>query len=363
MRALRIRFSLASSLGTPFHADTLFGHICWAIRYLEGEASLRCFLEAYADGETPLLVSDGMPVIGNSFYLPRPLLPIYSSELRELSNRIGIDTENRAEQRLFASACKAVDKKPWIEYDALLQRAWPLSMARVLEDCFRLVLCPGSMTERVPSQCACKDWRECPALDTGSPKVSNCAYSYPESVVMRTMHNVIDRIHMASVNLYVRDDTFPFHEFYFLASVDENVFSKERLSACLRYLESVGYGRDKSCGCGAIRDIHFEEWFPLEVQAPNGFLNLSSAYVPAVGKMPLGFFRTHVKRGKLGEEYVLKYSPWKRPILMIRAGSVFKADPSVPHGTLLKNVHYQLPHVVQYGYAYPLGVKLDETTL
>ncbi|MDH7602474.1 MAG: hypothetical protein QHI38_10055 [Armatimonadota bacterium] len=360
MRTFRVRFSLVSSLGTPFLADTLFGHICWAIRYLEGETALTSFLQGYCNGRTPLLVSDGMPVIGDHFYVPRPLFPVGPSQLRELSDRLGLDPKNRTDQRLLASACKAVEEKRWVEYRSLIDIAAPLNAVRLLEKCLILQLCPGSMAERDASQCSCTDWRQCPALDTGYPGTVSCSYSYPESVLLPTMHNVINRVRTASVNLYMRKDVVPFYDIYFLASIDEELFSADRLSACLDYLERVGYGRDKSCGCGAIKNTIVEEWSPQQTQNVNGFLNLSSAYVPEAQKLPPGFYQIHVKRGKLGEEYAISYSPWKRPVLMIRAGSVFRADPHVPHGMLVRNVHYQLPDVVQYGYAYPLGVELDE---
>jgi len=363
MRTFRVRLSLVSSLGTPFQADTLFGHICWAIRYLEGEGALTEFLDAYTDGKTPVILSDGMPAIGNRFYLPYPRLPVHPKDHHQLAERLGISPENRAQRRLFESTCKAVEKKPWVEAETLMRRASPISVLTILEDCLSLKICPGTMSERDGAQCSCADWQECPALDTGLGNSAKCHYIYPESFAVVTMHNVIDRITMASVNLYSREDLFPAHDFYFLISIDEQIFSQDRLAACLDYIARTGYGRDKSSGCGAIRELKVEEWSLPHVSDANGFLNLSSAYVPTPGKLPRGFYQVHVKRGKIAEDYVLSYSPWKRPILMIRAGAVFEGDPNAPYGSLLKNVHYQLDQVVQYGYAYPLGVKIDAEAL
>lgn len=362
MRTYRVRFSLVSSLGTPFQSDTLFGHICWAIWYLEGIDALNEFLEAYTDGSAPLLVSDGMPVIGDAFYVPSPSLPKRPGELNELASRLGI-RDDVSQRRVFASACKAIDKKPWIEMTALLERASPLTAIGIFEDVFSLKLCPGSMTERDSSRCSCDDWRRCPALHTGASDVDGCSYQYPETILEVTMHNVINRTLMASTNLYAREDLFPIQDFYFLASLDESIFSVERFEKCLRYIEGTGYGRDKSTGCGAISEMRLEEWSPPDIDGANAFLNLSSAYVPEARKLPAGYYQIHVKRGKLGEEYVLNNSPWKKPILMIRAGAVFEGDPEIPHGRLVRNVHNKLSGVVQYGYAYPLGVKFDASSV
>ena len=60
-------------------SDTLFGAICWALRWLEGEPSLLDLLARVDAGDPPFLVSSAFPyaVAGGrrTFFLPRPLLP------------------------------------------------------------------------------------------------------------------------------------------------------------------------------------------------------------------------------------------------------------------------------------------------
>ncbi|MGC8862247.1 MAG: hypothetical protein ACP5R5_05650 [Armatimonadota bacterium] len=361
MRTFRVRFRLVSSLGTPFHADTVFGHICWAIRYLEGEKSLEEFLAAF-DGVPPLLLSDGLPVIGDKCYVPYPALPARPQDFEATRESAGVPAEDRGALREFAGAWKALQKKPYIELGALIPRASPLRLADLARDCFALAICPGTMAERDLASCACEDWKLCPALGTG-PGTTGCRAAYPEYRRAVTTHNVVNRWTMASVNLYTREDTFPSHELYLLARLDDTVMTARRLRACLDYICGSGYGPDKSTGCGAMKDLVVEEWSPPEVPSANAFLNLSSAYVPRQGELGRGYYNVHVKRGKLGGDYVLKHSPWKRPVLMTRAGSVLEGDPAVVHGTLVRKVHYELQNVVQYGYAYPLGVKLDAEAL
>jgi len=361
MSRFRISFRLVSSLGTPFQADTIFGHICWAIRYLEGEKALEEFLAAYDDAP-PLLISDGFPVVGGSFYLPRPTLPAPPQDLEATAESVGVDSNDRGALRQFAAAWKALQKKPYVEFDTLMTRADPLSFRGIAGDCFALRICPKSMAARDDATCGCEDWRECPAMGSEA-KTAACRVDCPDQATMVTMHNVINRWTMASVNLYAREDSFPSHGLYLLARIDDRVMTSERLRACLEHICATGYGRDKSTGCGAIGDLAVEEWSPPQIEGANAFLNLSSAYVPRAGKLGRGYYGVHVKRGKLGEDYGLRHSPWKRPVLMIRAGSVFEGDPAADHGTLVPGVHYELVNVVQYGYAYPLGVKLDVQAL
>ena len=100
MRHLRVSFELKSSLRTPFQADTIFGHICWAIRHIAGEERLRSFLNAY-DGALPLLISDGFPVLdggteSGTYYLPRPLTPMRSGAVKAVSESLGIAGDEHA---------------------------------------------------------------------------------------------------------------------------------------------------------------------------------------------------------------------------------------------------------------------------
>ncbi len=149
------------------------------------------------------------------------------------------------------------------------------------------------------------------------------------------------------------------HGFHFFVSIDESIISYDLLQKCLNYIADSGYGRDATTGKGAICSIKLEDYAFPDIAGADAFINLSSAYVPKENELTDGYYSVHVKRGKLGGDYVLTNSPWKKPVMMIQAGSVFKGDPNKTYGALIGNVHYELPEVVQYGYAYPLGVKAD----
>jgi CRISPR-associated protein Csm4 len=66
-------------LETAPRSDTLFGALCWGIRWIEGEPALLSLLARVDAGDPPFLVSSAFPYAeaggGRTFFLPRPLLP------------------------------------------------------------------------------------------------------------------------------------------------------------------------------------------------------------------------------------------------------------------------------------------------
>lgn len=74
-----------SNFTTPLKGDTLFGQICWAIRYVLGEDRLNELLNNY-DKEPFLIVSDGFA----SGYLPKPSMPSHL-----LGENLDLKKENR----------------------------------------------------------------------------------------------------------------------------------------------------------------------------------------------------------------------------------------------------------------------------
>lgn len=118
MPEYQVRLRLRSSYVTPFHADTLFGHICWAIVYQEGEDALRELLAVYAS-QPPLLISDGFPWLTGRSYLPMPLLSPFSPE--RLAGKIGVDVSNKLAYQQLVAALKLVKKKSFVASRALLE--------------------------------------------------------------------------------------------------------------------------------------------------------------------------------------------------------------------------------------------------
>lgn len=168
-------------------------------------------------------------------------------------------------------------------------------------------------------------------------------------------HNTISRLTnstLAEGGVYSLKQTFvPEINIYLKAITDD---WKEKVVDLLKDLAKGGYGRKKSIGTG-----HFlvQEVMPFSfssVDRANGFVTLSN-FCPAENDPTEGLFKTFVKYGKLGEEFTFCGNPFKRPLVMIRAGSVFKTNgsPREFYGRMIKEGIAHAKHeVVQYEYAF-----------
>jgi CRISPR-associated protein Csm4 len=61
MQAFLARIEVESAFGTPLKGDTLFGQLCWMIRWRLGEETLEHLLDGYADGRPFAVISDAFP--------------------------------------------------------------------------------------------------------------------------------------------------------------------------------------------------------------------------------------------------------------------------------------------------------------
>ncbi len=85
MKLYKTTITPLSNFATSLKGDTLFGQMCWAIRYTFGNEKLECLLANYEDYPF-LVVSDGFA----SGYLPKPSLP---------SSLLGEDSDKKKENR------------------------------------------------------------------------------------------------------------------------------------------------------------------------------------------------------------------------------------------------------------------------
>jgi CRISPR-associated protein Csm4 len=70
MNVVAYRLRPSAPWVTPWHADSLFGALCWTLLRRRGEDSLRKMLAGFREGAPPFLLSDGCP----GEWLPRPLV-------------------------------------------------------------------------------------------------------------------------------------------------------------------------------------------------------------------------------------------------------------------------------------------------
>jgi CRISPR-associated protein Csm4 len=178
-----------------------------------------------------------------------------------------------------------------------------------------------------------------------------------------TLKNSIDRLTGATPaeggGLYEFQETFtPIVTVY--ALVDQ--YFETTLSRLLEYLAVSGFGKRKTVGYGALAEAPALE--PFEgfgsPENPNGFVSLST-FVPARHDPTHGYWNLLVKYGKLGEELAYSENPFKRPVLMLRAGAVF-FDSAVRefYGRLVEGVSPHFDFVMQPSYCLPVPMRLPE---
>lgn len=328
-RACTIDIALKSSIGTPLQSDTLFGHICWAIRFLWGEEKLQNFLALYENRESPpLLISNGFP----NGWIPKPVIsPVPPAALDEIVKK---------ESRIGASyEIKALKKASLLPKDIFLE------------------LQEGAITPKGLFETMYKRREEILSME--------------EMFCMESIqHNTIDRIKGTARDggLFSHEELFfkkGANEFEVYLKTDSSGFQFD-LENIFRYIGESGFGSDKSTGKGHFT-FNIREGIDLpEAENPNAFMTLSS-YIPHSEAPTKGNYRTLHKYGKLGGTYAqgspeIFKNPFKKPLLMFAAGSTFY-DPDFKsgkiYGSLLKDVHVN-ESIRHYAYAFPVGIRLEE---
>ncbi len=312
MKCYRVEITPRSPWGTPLHADSLFGHLCWALVYTQGELALQNFLKEYETATCPLILSNGFP----KGYLPRPVFPVIT----------------KAQER------QEVQDRKKLKRVSLLKEEWLLSTR------------DGLSEEKI--QRALLNDRE--QLGEQEPWQEELGY-----------HNTIDR----RTNT-VRDEGGFFQSLdlhsrglQLTVYVKTDYFSEAVLHELFDVVAKGGFGRDKSTGLGAFHFALAPFSFP-SLRGANAFLALSN-FVPSPDDPTKGYYELTTKFGKLGGDFAVrppsqgeKHNPFKKPLIMLRSGSVFH-DSSVRewYGRLVTNVHSN-SDIRHYGLCYPLEVRL-----
>lgn len=302
MNWYRARFILKSWLASEWQSDTIFGHLCWALKYTQGEEHLLAFLASCAEGSPPLLVSNGFP----GDLLPRPVLPA----------RQPVRREGLAKQREDFRVSKDAKGAAYLT---------PQEFTRALRG---EVFVSGPQTETARRRSVLKS--QISRL-TGTTGQGGQLYEFEE-------------YRQSDVSVYLKiEDGFV-----------------EQARCLLQYVADTGYGKRKSVGYGQIESFSLEPFAGFDSPPDaDGFVTLSN-FMPSKKDPVIGAWQPFVKYGKLGEEYAAGDNPFKRPLLMLRAGATFYDSPCrAYYGRLVHGVSAARPHAVQYAFALPVPIKLQ----
>jgi CRISPR-associated protein Csm4 len=303
MNWFKVKIELKSPTGTPWQADTIFGHLCWIVAHRDGEGRLKQFLQPFLDGNPTFLLSDGFP----TSFLPRPLtfkLPDDGTEEQFNKNRkirkLSLLSESEFEGVINGVVIEPIDHSTELKEKSVVRSVLKNQLSRL----------------------------------TGTTSDDGNLYGFIEHW-------------MPEVVIY--------------GKVNGN--SQEFLEKLFDDFKHFGYGKRKAVGYGAIKNINFDDQFKgfNTPDDANGFVSLS-AFTPLATDPTEGRWRIRVKYGRLGEEFASGDNPFKKPIVMLTAGSVFYDNPIEEYyGRMITDVSL-VPGVVHYAYALPVPIKISEKT-
>jgi len=307
MRTYLIELSVPSGFITPWHSDTIFGHLCWVAERHDGFKNFSGavgLIDLHRGGNPPLILSDAFP----AGFLPAP------ADLKEFFDQ-------RMKGELDTDKYSLLKKIKGIEYVAL--------------DQFR---------------------------NYQRGKLFELRENDDQIISAVTLHNQINRL----TNTTGEEGSLFEIEERFVKGGKFNVYARIRdgfekdVNRLFELFAAGGFGRKKSSGKGAFKLLDIKEVDYLDrPEKSEGYLSLSH-FVPAQSDPTEGIYRVMVKYGKMGEEKSLGGNPFKKPLLMIRPGAVFRTDNFRPYyGRMVENISYSNSEVVQYcfTFAVPLGVR------
>lgn len=311
MRTYLLEIAVHSSFITPWHADTIFGHLCWVaernngFEHFKGAQEL---IEYYRQGSPPLLISDAFP----SGYFPSP------ANLHEV---------------LAARLSVPLTKESY----AALKRIKKLDFIKQQE--FQAYQQGESFTAEF--------------IDMAGP-ILNAV----------TLHNQISRLSNTTgqegslfelSEMYIKDGKLTI-----FARLEEGF--EQDAKRLFQLWALGGFGKKRTTGKGSFIINKFEPYEgldPQNINSCNGFISLSH-FIPAKHDPTEGAYKILVKFGKLGDEKALCGNPFKKPIIMLKPGAVFKTNSPRPYyGRLIENLAYADKAVVQYGYAFAVPITIS----
>lgn len=265
----RATIALHAPLGTPLAGDTLFGHLCWALRELAGENALVQALKDYTQGSPWLVVSDGFP----AGYLPRPTLPQFFEPERD------------------AKARKAAKQKRWlpIERSAEPMRQWLADALLTDAEAFAQAPHASSRLHNTLNRLT---------GTTGSGEFA----PYAQACTFYTTGQRID--------LYL--------------VIDAERSDAAQARQLLETVGALGFGRDASTGLGKFT---VEAMNPCHLPGPPQ----ANAYWTLAPCAPWGqgldgersYWKVQTRFGRHGNACALSGTPFKTPMLLATTGAVF----------------------------------------
>lgn len=322
MQTHRFTLQPLSAFGTPLAGDTLFGQLCWTLRHQLGNDRLNQLLQGYTLDAPFAVVSDALP----AGHVPLPSVPSALWAAQPANDR------------------KALKKKKWLPHAALTLpfANWQAQAASDFEVAAPLI---KTWSQQAPHR-----------VPSGQSQTQR---AQPHNTINRqtgtTGEGQFAPYAMAQIWFH------PAMRFELYVALDETRLSLTELTAALDYIGATGFGRDASIGLGKfqrIAEADLPTW-----QAPaqaNSYLTLGPCAPQGLGFCPVrSFHQVATRFGRHGDLAVQSGQPFKRPVLLAKAGSVFwpetldttRAFIGQGLGGADNPVSMAMPETVQQGYS------------
>ncbi len=279
-------------LGGLPRSDTLFGALCWGIRWTHGEAVLLDLLDACGRGEPLFVLSSAFPVAEGKgqevYYLPRPLFWPHAVPGKHLED---------------LARDKRVRRVAWVSQTVFM------------------AIAAGRP----------------PAVET--LRVEAGFVGMPGEAIPGVRTTVVDRNTINRVTGAVQEGRLFFGEetgvedgaAYFLIAIRRPA-ARGLVKAALRFLEDRGIGGDASVGRGQVKIA----WEDGDLLPPPGDaahrVSLSLLHPSARDRDHLtavanrSAYRLEKRKGRVESLYAPTEQPWKSTLVMLVEGSAFPAD-------------------------------------
>ena len=295
MRLYQWDIQLLSGSLTPWHSDTIFGHICWAIAEREGTDTLHDIIDKCLKGTPPFVFSDGFP----AGFLPMPCSNLMSPSTETLC---------KADALAVIKQAKKIKKMQYLSLDAFQD----------------MIMGRSVFFEKLNTK---------------------------EIITYSTVHNTIDRNIGATLKGGLFSEIETWTDAITVYALIEDGWEKKTENLIER-IESKGYGAKVSRGKGYFKTIYFGPSQGIDIPSnPNGFIILSHC-LPTKDMPTASQYQIRIKYGKLGAN-IENDNPFKRPAIMLEPGSVFWTSKAIKPwcGRIVQNIHSHYPNVIQNGMA------------
>jgi len=319
-KVFKIRIKPLSYVSSEIFPHTIFGAICWAVRYLAGEKKVSELISLVKEKE--ILISSLMPIVNGDLYVFKPILKPGRIKIEDLKLQ-NSNEENRESQ--FRNFIKKFKKLSFVPFKILED----VSNGRIKNDKDLMIALGKSLREV-------------------SPFVS---LALPHAKLNRFTNSTSE-----GGEFFFEESFFFKHDVYFLAAVkDENIIN-DVLKPTLKLLKDWGIGGNRSIGFGNFSfEIERENRFDKLVNG-NGkkFITLSPVVATDRIDYEESFYDIKTYKGAIESGY--QNFLWKPKIFYLKAGSLIKLrENSKFAGALIKP--FKEIELYHYGLEFPIFIK------